>query len=82
MPKVAKAAPDPVIEVQAQEDDGLVRLRATFPYAEQFSGVEYFYDGELPVTNGRIAVPADRHDWISRLLASGYQLIEDGLNDD
>lgn len=81
MPKVAKATEkiEMVVEDEApleRPDDGMIRLRAKFPYADQFDGVEYFYDGEVSVVKGVVQIPADRHDWISRLLASDYELID------
>lgn len=44
---------------------------------QQHDGVEYFYDGELPVKGGVITVPLDRHDWVSRLLFSGYTFVNE-----
>lgn len=46
-------------------------LRSLPPY-ETFTGPEYFYDGELPVVNGRIQVPVSQPTWVYRLLMSNY----------
>lgn len=43
------------------------------PLTPQLVGTEYFYDGELPVTNGHIYVPKTQTDWVQRLLCNGYQ---------
>lgn len=42
------------------------------PQWEDFTGPEYFYDGEIHVEKGTARVPVERIDWVSRLLFSNY----------
>lgn len=39
---------------------------------------EYFYDGELKVTDGHIEVPVERPEWAQRLWILGFQEDFDG----
>lgn len=50
-------------------------LEATYPYTK-ITTMEYFYDGELPVTGGIIKVPKSRPEWCQRLLNDGYRFID------
>jgi hypothetical protein len=50
-----------------------VEMRAAYPYGDEYTGVEYFYDGELTVVNGKVIVPLNRPEWIGRLIATGYE---------
>lgn len=52
-----------------------VKMVGTFPYAEDYTGIEYFYEGELPVSRGVVIVPTSRPEWIERLLATGYKIV-------
>ena len=40
--------------------------------------MEYFYDGELPVRDRVIEVPADRYEWCQRVWILGFRLDMDG----
>jgi hypothetical protein len=49
-------------------------LKAIHPY-DVYTGIEYFYDGELPVVDGVVKVPRDRPSWARRLMINGYELV-------
>lgn len=38
----------------------------------------YFYDGELPVIDATLTIPADRPEWIQRAWIQGFRLTADG----
>ena len=55
-----------------QADFYLMRLPE---YLWEFDGIEYFYDGELPVEKGYIRIPKGRPEWASRCLGLGYEFV-------
>ena len=46
-----------------------VRLKHSIHEADS---VLYFYDGELPVKEGVVSVPADRPEWVRNAWINGY----------
>jgi len=38
------------------------------PRYSELDGMEYFYDGELPIRKGHILVPKSQTVWVQRLL--------------
>jgi hypothetical protein len=38
----------------------------------------YFYDGELPVVDGTLTIPADRPEWVQRAWIMGFRLTAEG----
>jgi N-acetylneuraminic acid mutarotase len=57
---------------KAAKVDSMWTMRANFPGGDTFDRVEFFYDGELNVTNGVIYVPTSKPEWAQRLLHLGY----------
>ena len=48
----------------------VVKLKHTFFEGDR---VFYFYEGELPVVDGVIAVPVDRPEWAQNAWIRGYR---------
>lgn len=56
----------------AKADTYLMRLPE---YLWEHDGIEYFYDGELPIEKGRVNIPKNRPEWASRCLGLGYEFV-------
>lgn len=52
-----------------------VRLRHT---TRSGDWAMYFYEGELPVVDSTLTIPADRPEWIQRAWIQGFRLTADG----
>lgn len=63
----------------AKADTYLMRLPE---YLWEYDGVEYFYDGELPVEKGRISIPKTRPEWARRCLGLGYEFVNQEDHDE
>ena len=55
--------------------DKVVRLRHA---VRQGDWMMYFYDGELPVENSILTIPANRPEWIQRAWIMGFRTTADG----
>ena len=58
----------------------MVRLRQTQRPADKASWKEFFYSGELQVTNGE--VETDNQEWIDQLLFRGFTVVDENMPTD